>query len=89
MDRGRYSIDSAISTGTIRKLHHMFSTHGISETIVSDNGSVFTSKEFQQFTKLNGIKHMTTVPYQSRVGKVTFYILLFVKVMRYSYILAT
>ena len=40
-------VDSATSTGTIRKLRQMFTTHGIPEIIVSDNGSVFTSKEFQ------------------------------------------
>ena len=41
----------------------MFATHGIPEIIVSDNGSVFTSKEFQQFVQMNGIKHVTTAPY--------------------------
>ena len=41
----------------------MFATHGIPETLVSDNGSVFTGKEFQQFIRLNSIKHVTTVPY--------------------------
>ena len=55
--------DTATSTGTIQKLQHMFATHGIPDTIVSDNGSVFTSKEFQQFMQLNGIKHVTTTPY--------------------------
>ena len=39
-------VDTATSTGTIRKLHHLFATHGIPETIASDNGSAFTSKEF-------------------------------------------
>ena len=56
-------VDSATSTGTIRKLRQMFATHGIPEIIVSDNGSVFTSKEFQQFAQMNGIKHVTTAPY--------------------------
>ena len=41
----------------------MFATHGIPEIIVSDNGSVFTSKEFQQFAQMNGFKHVTTAPY--------------------------
>ena len=55
--------DTATSTGTIQKLRHMFATHGIPDTIVSDNSSVFTSKEFQQFVQLNGIKYVTTAPY--------------------------
>ena len=56
-------VDNATSTGTIRKLRQMFATHSIPETIVGDNGSVFTSKEFQQFVQLNGIKHVTSAPY--------------------------
>ena len=31
--------------------------------IVSDNGSSFTSKEFENFIHKNGIKHITTAPY--------------------------
>ena len=43
----------------------MFHIHGIPETIVSDNGSIFTSKEFHQFAQLKDIKHITTAPYHS------------------------
>ena len=39
-------IDTTTSTGTIRKLHHLFAIHGITETIASVNGSAFTSKKF-------------------------------------------
>ena len=56
-------VDTPTSTGTIRKLQHMFATHGIPETIVTDNGSVFTSNEFQHFMDMNGIRHLTTAPY--------------------------
>ena len=56
-------VETPTSAGTIQKLRQMFATHGIPETIVSDNGSVFTSKEFTQFTNMNGIKHLTTAPY--------------------------
>jgi len=35
-------------------------THGLPRTVVSDNGSVFTSSEFDQ---KNGICHIRTAPY--------------------------
>ena len=37
-------VDNTTSTGTIWKLRQMFATHGIPESIVSDNGSVFIVK---------------------------------------------
>ena len=54
---------AATSSITIEKLRAMFATHGLPETIVSDNGTVFTSIEFQEFTKRNGIRHVRTAPY--------------------------
>ena len=56
-------VETPNSAGTIHKLCQMFATHGIPETIVTDNGSIFTSKEFKHFTDMNGIKHLTTAPY--------------------------
>ena len=44
------------STATIIKLREMSATHGLPVTLVSDNGSNFTSSEFQEFMKKNGIK---------------------------------
>lgn len=32
-------------------------------TAIIDNGSQFTSEEFQSFIKRNGIKHITTMPF--------------------------
>jgi len=54
---------SITSTATIEKLREMFATHGLPATLVSDNGSNFTSSEFQEFMKKNGIKHIKVAPY--------------------------
>ena len=56
-------VPSATSHHTINKLRAMFATHGIPEVLVSDNGTAFTSSEFQEFTKQNGIRHVTSAPY--------------------------
>ena len=57
------TVTAATSQSTIEKLRMLFATHGLPETIVSDNGSVFTSEEFQVFTRRNGIQHLTSAPY--------------------------
>ena len=54
---------SSTSAVTIDKLQVTFAMLGISEVIVSDNGSAFTSQEFQAFVKQNGIKHIRTTAY--------------------------
>ena len=50
----------------------MFTNHlarfGLPQTIVSDNGSSFTSTEFQKFVKVNGINHVLTAPYQPQAN---------------------
>lgn len=49
---------------TIRALQtHVIQHFGVPSTIVSDNGSQFTSGEFHRFCKGNGIQHVTTSPY--------------------------
>ena len=54
---------SVTSTSTIQELRSVFATHGLPEIIVSDNGTAFTSNEFQEFTSKNGIRHIKTAPY--------------------------
>jgi hypothetical protein len=54
---------SASSAGTIQKLRQTFATHGLPVQLVSDNGTCFTSAEFGDFCKQNGIKHTCTAPY--------------------------
>ena len=58
-----HRMNSITSTATIEKLREMFATHGLPATVVSDNGSNFTSSEFQEFMKKNGIKHIKVAPY--------------------------
>lgn len=54
---------STTSQLTIDVLRSLFSRYGLPEQLVSDNGPQFTSEEFAQFMKNNGIKHiLCTVP---------------------------
>ena len=46
---------------TITVLRRVFSSNGIPERIVSDNGPQFTSSELAEFVTKNGIKHIRTI----------------------------
>ena len=54
---------STTAAKTIDRLCEAFSRQGLCETIVSDNGPQFTSGEFDQFCKNNGIAHVRSAPY--------------------------
>ena len=54
---------TATSTATITKLRWTFARYGLPQTIVTDNGTCFTSEEFESFLKSLGIQHITTAPY--------------------------
>ena len=56
-------VNSATTATTIQKLRTMFATHGLPRTVVSDNGSMFTSSDFEEFMQRNGIRHIRTAPY--------------------------
>ncbi|XP_063052002.1 uncharacterized protein K02A2.6-like [Engraulis encrasicolus] len=58
-----YSVSNSTSTVTIECLRKSFSQQGLPEIIVSDNGTCFTSEQFQEFAEKNGIRHITTAPY--------------------------
>ena len=58
-----HPVPAATSAATIEKLRYIFATHGLPDMIVSDNGSVFTSKEFADFVMQNGITHVKASPY--------------------------
>uniref|UniRef100_A0A914DCM8 RNA-directed DNA polymerase n=1 Tax=Acrobeloides nanus TaxID=290746 RepID=A0A914DCM8_9BILA len=51
------------SQRTINELCELFARYGLPETLVSDNGPQFTSKEFVQFCATNAIDHVFTPPY--------------------------
>ena len=54
---------SSSASITIEKLRRTFSTLGLPETVVTDNGSAFTSHEFAEFMRVNGVTHIRTSPY--------------------------
>lgn len=56
-------MQSTTSERTIDKLRSVFTYTGIPEELVSDNGPQFTSSEFKEFLRMNGIKHHLTPPY--------------------------
>ena len=51
------------STATIRKLREVFAQHGLPDMLVSDNGTNFTSEEFADFMRANGVIYVKTAPY--------------------------
>lgn len=53
----------ATASFVIEELRSTFARYGMPEMIVTDNGSCFKSKEFEQFLLSNGIKHVTSAPY--------------------------
>uniref|UniRef100_A0AAQ4PHJ0 Gypsy retrotransposon integrase-like protein 1 n=1 Tax=Gasterosteus aculeatus aculeatus TaxID=481459 RepID=A0AAQ4PHJ0_GASAC len=58
-----YPATTATSQVTIEKLRQCFSIHGLPQTLVSDNGTGFTSQEFKAFMNQNGIQHITSAPF--------------------------
>nr|XP_056718397.1 uncharacterized protein K02A2.6-like [Euleptes europaea] len=53
----------ACHPGMVRMKALLFATHGLPDTVVSDNGAQFTSAEFQEFLAKNGIRHTTSAPF--------------------------
>lgn len=58
-----FTMRSTTTESTINTLRELFSRFGNPETIVSDNGPQFTSREFKRFTQEIGSRHVLTAPY--------------------------
>ncbi|XP_032091769.1 uncharacterized protein K02A2.6-like, partial [Thamnophis elegans] len=54
---------STTSDSTVRALRRLFATHGLPDTVVSDNGPQFTATTFQTFLAELGIRHALVAPY--------------------------
>ena len=51
------------SAVVIEELRTLFAKFGLPESVVTDNGTGFTSQEFKGFLQANGIRHTTSAPY--------------------------
>jgi hypothetical protein len=58
-----HATNTSTSTATIELLRKTFASLGLPEVIVSDNATTFTSEEFTEFLKQNGIRHVRSAPY--------------------------
>ncbi|XP_028163909.1 uncharacterized protein K02A2.6-like [Ostrinia furnacalis] len=54
---------STTSRNVVKNMYDFMSKYGLPHTIVSDNGTAFTSSEFQTFCAINGIEHLTSPTY--------------------------
>ena len=55
---------TATALTAIQRLRQLFAQFGIPESVVSDNGPQFAVAEFQEFCRLNRIRHIRVAPYQ-------------------------
>jgi transposase InsO family protein len=51
------------SRQTVAIIRKLCAQHGVPETIVSDNGTQFTSHEFWEFSKANAVSHILSSTY--------------------------
>ena len=62
---------SATSAFVVVELRTTFARFGLPELVVSDNGSCFTSEEFETFLWRIGIRHVTSAPYHPAANGLT------------------
>ncbi|XP_043245742.1 uncharacterized protein LOC122393604 isoform X2 [Amphibalanus amphitrite] len=63
---GEWPEDQSLQPYRIRRdelFRSLCTIFGLPDTVVTDNGPAFVGREFQQFVKRNGIRHVTTAPH--------------------------
>ena len=55
-------MSTSFSQNTIDILRSLFARYGLPEQLVSIHGPQFTSKQFEHFTRANGIRHVKGAP---------------------------
>jgi len=55
-------LDQLTSATVINHMKSMFARHGVPELVVSDNGTQYSSEEFDMFAKTYGFTHITSSP---------------------------
>nr|XP_055061179.1 uncharacterized protein K02A2.6-like [Misgurnus anguillicaudatus] len=58
-----FPMQSTTSAKTIEVLRNLFASYGLPQEVVTDNGPQFTSREFDEFLLLNGVKHTKSPAY--------------------------
>ncbi|KAK6762270.1 hypothetical protein RB195_023110 [Necator americanus] len=58
-----FEMSSSSTTATLRELRMLFARFRNPRVIVSDNGTQFTAKEFQEFCDMQGIEHVRSPPF--------------------------
>ena len=58
-----HMVNAATTLATVEKMRSTFAAHGLPEILVTDNGSQFTSSNFEEFLTKNGIRHIRSSPY--------------------------
>ncbi|GFR19477.1 uncharacterized protein K02A2.6 [Trichonephila clavata] len=70
-----YPMNTTTSKKTVECLRDSFARFGLPRVLISDNGSQFTSNEFQRFMQRNGVKHKTSAPFKpSSNGQAEHYV---------------
>lgn len=58
-----YQVSATSSSCAMAVLRQLFSTHGLPDIFVSNNGTAFTSFDFKTFCENNLIKHLFSAPF--------------------------